>query len=70
MNLFTKEKETHRHRKQTYGDQKGKPGVGGGRDKLGDMCIYIYTHTPTYIYIHIYIYTTVYKIDNQQAPIV
>ena len=31
MNLFTKEKQTHRLRKQTYGYQKGK--VGGG--KLG-----------------------------------
>ena len=32
MNLFTKQKQTHRHRKQTYGYQVGK---GGGRDKLG-----------------------------------
>ena len=24
MNLFTKQKQTHRHRKQTYGYQKGK----------------------------------------------
>ena len=24
MNLFTKQKETHRHRKQTYGYQRGK----------------------------------------------
>ena len=31
MNLFTKQKQTHRHRKQTYGYQKGKV----GRDKLG-----------------------------------
>ena len=30
MNLFTEQKQTHRHRKQTYGYQKG-----GGRDKLG-----------------------------------
>ena len=29
MNLFTKQKETQRHRKQTYGYQRGK----GGRDK-------------------------------------
>ena len=27
MNLFTKQKKTHRHRKQTYGYQRGK---GGG----------------------------------------
>ena len=26
MNLFTKQKQTHRHRKQTYGYQKGKVG--------------------------------------------
>ena len=32
MNLFTKQKWPPRHRKQTYGHQKGK---GGGRDKLG-----------------------------------
>ena len=32
MNLYTKQKETRRHRKQTYGYQRGK---GGGRDKLG-----------------------------------
>ena len=32
MNLFTKQKQTHRHRKQTYGYQRGKM---GGKDKLG-----------------------------------
>ena len=32
MNLFTKQKQTHRLRKQTYGYQRGK---GRGRDKLG-----------------------------------
>ena len=31
MNLFTKEKQTHRHRKPKYGYQKGR----GGRHKLG-----------------------------------
>ena len=31
MNLFTKQKHIHRHRKQTYGYQRGKAGVG--RDK-------------------------------------
>ena len=31
MNLFTKQKQTHRHRKQTYGYQRGK--VGGGIDQ-------------------------------------
>jgi len=27
INLFTKQKQTHRHRKKTYGHQRGK---GGG----------------------------------------
>ena len=31
MNLFTKQKQTHRFRKQTYGHQRGK----WRRDKLG-----------------------------------
>ena len=31
MNLRTKQKQTHRHRKQIYGYQRGK----GGRDRLG-----------------------------------
>ena len=39
MNLFTKQIYTHRHRKQTYGYQRGK----GGRDKLGVWDINIYT---------------------------
>ena len=29
MNLFTKQKQTHRLRKQTYGYQRGKGGGGG-----------------------------------------
>ena len=33
MNLFPKQKKTHRHRKQTDGYQRGK--WGGVRDKLG-----------------------------------
>ena len=32
MNLYTKQKQTHRHRKQTYVYQRGKV---GGRDKVG-----------------------------------
>ena len=32
MNQYTKQKQTHRSRKQTYGYQRGK---GGGKDKLG-----------------------------------
>ena len=39
MNLFTKEKQTLRHRKQTYGYQRGK----AGRDKLGIWDLQIYT---------------------------
>ena len=31
MNLFTKQKQTHRYTKQTYGFQRGK----GDKDKLG-----------------------------------
>ena len=31
MNLFTKQKQTHRHREQIYDYQRGKR----GRDKLG-----------------------------------
>ena len=32
MNLFTKQKQTHRLRKKTYGYQRGNR---GGEDKLG-----------------------------------
>ena len=32
MYLFTRQKQTHRHRKQTYGYQMGK---AWGSDKLG-----------------------------------
>ena len=32
MNLYTNQKQSHRHRKQIYGYQREK---GGGRDKLG-----------------------------------
>ena len=28
INFFTKQKQTHRHRKQTYGYQRGKGGEG------------------------------------------
>ena len=33
VNLFTEQKQTHRHRKQIYGYQRGKQG-GVGRNKL------------------------------------
>ena len=35
MNLFPKQKETHRHRKQIYGYQKGKRGRGGLNQEFG-----------------------------------
>ena len=38
MNLFTKWKQNHRHRKQSYGCQRG--GVGRNKLSLG----LIYTH--------------------------
>ena len=30
MNLFIKQKQTHRHRKQTHGYQRRRVGAGGG----------------------------------------
>ena len=42
MNLYTKQKQTHRHRKQTYGYQKGRR--GGINDECG-----IKRYTPLYI---------------------
>ena len=39
MNLFTKQKQSHRCKKQTYGSQGGK----GGGDKLGDWDRHIHT---------------------------
>ena len=36
MNLFTKQKETHRHRKQRYGYQRGQGfGEGGINEEFG-----------------------------------
>ena len=43
MNLFTKQKQTHRHRKQTYGYKRGK-GQGGINQEIGSniyMVLYI-----------------------------
>ena len=39
MNLFTKQKQTHRHRKQTYGYQSGQRGV---REINQEFCIIMY----------------------------
>ena len=39
MSLFTKQKNTHRHRKQTYGYQRGNR----GGDKLGVWDEHLYT---------------------------
>ena len=55
MNLFTKQKQTYRYKKQTSWLRKGKCGLGG-RDKSGPWD----EHTPT----------TIYKTDNQQGPTV
>ena len=35
MNLFSKQKETHRHRKQTYGYQSEKGDGGGINQEFG-----------------------------------
>ena len=50
MNLFPKQKETRRHKKQTYGYPRGKGSQG--RDRLGVWD----SHT----------HTTIYKQDNNQ----
>ena len=55
MNLFTKQKHTHRFWKQTYSYQLPK-GKGGGGDKLRVWDWHIHT--------------TIYKIDNQQGSTV
>ena len=34
MNLFTKQKQTHRHRKQVYHDQRGQWGQGWKRETV------------------------------------
>ena len=52
MSLFTKQKETDRHRKQTYGYQWGK---GRREDKLG-------------VGINLYTTATIYKINKEQSP--
>ena len=39
-NVFTEQKQTHRHRKETYGYQRGKV---VGRDKLGIWNGHIHT---------------------------
>ena len=41
MNLFTKQKQSHRHRKQTYGYQRGK---GGGINEQFGINIYTLLH--------------------------
>ena len=43
MNLFTKQKLTHRHRKQTYGYERGKGGKGSGGGINQDFGISRYT---------------------------
>ena len=43
MNLFTKQKQTHRLRKQTYGYQRGKPGGGINWEFGIDIYTLLYT---------------------------
>ena len=53
MNLFTKQKENQRGRKQTYGYQRGKWGEGGIHQEVGNnRCKPLYIH----------------KRDKQQGP--
>ena len=54
INFFIKQKKNHRHRKKTYGSQRGKE--QGGRDKLEVWDKQIQT--------------TIYKIDKQKCPTV
>ena len=56
MNLFTKQKHTHRLWKQTYSYQRGKGERWRGGDKLGVWDWHIHT--------------TIYKTDNQQESTV
>ena len=39
MNLFTKQKQTHKHRKQTYGKEKGR-GINEGFGVKTDTLLY------------------------------
>ena len=57
MSLFTKQKQTHRFQKQTYGYQRGNAGGGRCRDKLGAWD----EHRHTTIHN---------KTDNQKGPTV
>ena len=53
MNLFIKQKQTHRVSKQTYGYQGGRM---GSRDSYGVW--------------NGHVHTAIFKMDNQQAPII
>ena len=54
MNLFTKQEQTYRYKKQTYGYQRGN--VAGRKNQALRM--------------NIRIHTTAYKVDNPQGPTV
>ena len=41
MNFFTKQKKSHRHRKETYGYQRGKGKGGTRRLDLTHTCYYV-----------------------------
>ena len=58
MNLYTKQKQTHRLRKEWIYGYWGEDEKEGEIGSLG------------FIYIYIYIYTAIFKIDNQQGPTV
>ena len=42
MNLFTKQKQTHRHRKQTYGYQRGNMGGGINQEFWNNIYTLVY----------------------------
>ena len=42
MNFYTKQKQTHRHRKQTYGYLKGRGSRGMNQEFGMNICIYYY----------------------------
>ena len=65
MNLFTKQKHTFRHRKQTYGYWRGKD---GRRDKLGIWDSQIHTSVYTIVPYHLSILYTLVCICESQIP--
>ena len=56
INLFTKQKQTHKLRERTYGYWSGGEGWGGGRENQGVWDRHVLT--------------AIFKMDNQQGPTV